>query len=567
LSWYAGELVRWWLGWLVRCSFGLYFGVAVTLLRLPHLLHVLLVVLLVLTGLPLGHSPALAAEALDAVTYEADDGPLQLYRRSYAIVVGIDRYQTLPVLGGAVRDAKAMSAFLQKQGFEVTTVLEGEATRARLARLIGDELPAKLQPDDRVLIYFAGHGVSRGQGDAAMGYLMPVEGDRSAPASTAISMAEVSRWFGQYAAKHVMLVADACYSGLALGSRSVGIPPETRDYVREVTKRPVRVVLVAGGAGEEANEFGGHGLFTGQLLQAVQGAADGNRDGLVTSDELAAFVKPNVAQIARREFGANQHPQLGRMGEGEFLFLVDGAASRPKARPSDRDDAADDKAAPQTRSVDRKPQPAAPAPPPATERPRVAVLYFDYNGKNDELAALQKGIAQMLVTSLQQTGVVEVIERERLEAVLGELKLQKGKAIDPATAVRVGKLLGVRYLVLGGYVDLLGRLRIDTRVVEVQTGRIAGTAASQGKIEEFFALHEELAGKLVAALGAMPTSEPPARTASGKSPPKGIWVDYARALEAYDRGDRKAAWTLTDDILRNYPDFSPAVRLKRLLTP
>jgi TolB-like protein len=255
------------------------------------------------------------------------------------------------------------------------------------------------------------------------------------------------------------------------------------------------------------------------------------------------------------------------MGEGEFLFLVDGAASRPKARPSDRDDAADDKAAPQTRSVDRKPQPAAPAPPPATERPRVAVLYFDYNGKNDELAALQKGIAQMLVTSLQQTGVVEVIERERLEAVLGELKLQKGKAIDPATAVRVGKLLGVRYLVLGGYVDLLGRLRIDTRVVEVQTGRIAGTAASQGKIEEFFALHEELAGKLVAALGAMPTSEPPARTASGKSPPKGIWVDYARALEAYDRGDRKAAWTLTDDILRNYPDFSPAVRLKRLLTP
>lgn len=528
--------------------------------RLPSLLHGLLAMLLVLTGLPLGHRTALAAEALDAVTYEADDGPLQLYRRSYAIVVGIDRYQTLPVLGGAVRDARAMSAFLQKQGFEVTTVLEGEATRARLARLIGDELPAKLQPDDRVLIYFAGHGVSRGQGDAAMGYLMPVEGDRSAPASTAISMAEVSRWFGQYAAKHVMLVADACYSGLALGSRSVGIPPETRDYVREVTKRPVRVVLVAGGAGEEANEFGGHGLFTGQLLQAVQGAADGNRDGLVTSDELAAFVKPNVAQIARREFGANQHPQLGRMGEGEFLFLVDGAAPRPK--PTNGADTA-----PQTRSVQSQPVQPPPVPAAAKDKPRVAVLYFDYSGKNDELAGLQKGIAQMLVTSLQQTGVVEVIERERLEAVLGELKLQKGKAIDPATAVRVGKLLGVRYLVLGGYVDLLGRLRIDTRVVEVQTGRIAGTAAAQGKLEEFFALHEELAGKLVAALGTLPATDPPARTASGKSPPKGIWVDYAKALEAYDRGDRKTAWTLTDDILRNYPDFSPAVRLKRLLTP
>lgn len=502
-----------------------------------------------------------AAEPFDQVQYEADDGPLLLYRRSYAIVVGIDRYQSLPVLGGAVRDAKAMTAYLQQQGFEVTTLLDGEATRARLARLIGDELPAKLQADDRVLIYFAGHGVSRGQGDAAMGYLMPVEGDRAAPAATAISMAEVSRWFGQYAAKHVMLVADACYSGLAIGSRSVGIPPETRDYVREVTKRPVRVVLVAGSSGEEANEFGGHGLFTGQLLQAVTGAADSNRDGLVSSDELAAFVKPQVAQIARRELGASQHPQLGRMGEGEFLFVVDGAAPRPA---KDRPAADKPPAEPQTRAAERAPgaeaKPGAPAP--AAKKPRIAVLYFDYGGKNDELMGLQKGIAQMLVTSLQETRSFDVLEREALHAALGELKLQKTKAIDPATAAKVGKLLGVRYLVLGGYVDLLGQLRIDTRVVEVETGKIVGTAAVNGRMDDFFALFDTLAHKLAVGMGSLP-AEPPK---PGKSPPKDAWFDLGRALDAWDRGDVPAATALTDELLRRYPDFLPAVRLKRRIT-
>lgn len=506
-----------------------------------------------------------AAEPLDQVQYVADDGPLLLYRRSYAIVVGIDRYQSLPVLGGAVRDAKAMTAYLQKQGFEVTTVLDGEATRARLARLIGDELPAKLQADDRVLIYFAGHGVSRGQGDTAMGYLMPVEGDRSAPAATAISMAEVSRWFGQYAAKHVMLVADACYSGLAIGSRSVGIPPETRDYVREVTKRPVRVVLVAGSSGEEANEFGGHGLFTGQLLQAVTGAADSNRDGLVSSDELAAFVKPQVAQIARRELGASQHPQLGRMGEGEFLFVVEGAVPRPAKDKPSADAAAPAPAAPapQTRAADRGPgaeaRPDAAAP--AAKKPRIAVLYFDYGGKNDELVGLQKGIAQMLVTSLQETRAFDVLEREALQAVLAELKLQKTKAIDPATAVKVGKLLGVRYLVLGGYVDLLGQLRIDTRVVEVETGKIVGTAAVNGRIDDFFALFDALAHKLAVGMGSLPAESPK----PGKSPPKDAWFDLGRALDAWDRGDVPAATAVTDDLLRRYPDFLPAVRLKRRL--
>ena len=264
----------------------------------------------------------------------SDDGPLHLYTRSHAVVIGIDQYQSLPRLGGAVRDARKVADYLKNHGFEVSLLLDGQATRAAITRLVGDVLPGKVGDNDRVLVYFAGHGLSRGDGEAAMGYLMPVEGQRDAPASTAISMAELQRWFSQYPAKHVLYIADACYSGLSIGTRSAGLSPEAKHYLRDITKHPARVMLTAGSSGQEAHEYLGHGLFTYFLLQGMGGAADVNGDGLVTTDELAAYVKPNVAKVARSHYGAQQHPQLARMGEGEFLFVTPNTKKQIGAGPA-----------------------------------------------------------------------------------------------------------------------------------------------------------------------------------------------------------------------------------------
>ena len=277
------------------------------------------------------------AEPLGTVSFRPQDAsePLQLYRKSWAVVVGIDAYEKLPRLGGAVRDARAMAQVLQQQGFEVRLLLDGEATRAAITRLIADELPDRTGPDDRVLVYFAGHGMTRGAEDAAVGYLMPIDAEPQAAASTGISMTELQRWFSLYPARHILYVADACYSGLALGSRGAGLPAGAHDYVRQVAGKKARISLVAGANGEQALEFRGHGLFTYHLLEALEGAADANGDGLITSDELAAFVKPAVAQTARREFQAGQTPQYARQGEGEFLLLSPrGTTVRHEAQPA-----------------------------------------------------------------------------------------------------------------------------------------------------------------------------------------------------------------------------------------
>ena len=136
---------------------------------------------------------------------------------------------------------------------------------------------------------------------------------------------------------------------------------------------------------------------------------------------------------------------------------------------------------------------AAAQSPKADQRPTVAVLYFDYTGKSEELGVLRKGLAQMLISDLGAVDAVRIVERDRLQEILAELKLQGTAKIDPASASKVGKLLGARYMLLGGYFDLLGALRVDARLVEVETGKIVHSVGANGTPGEFLAVEQKVA--------------------------------------------------------------------------
>lgn len=243
----------------------------------------------------------------------------QVYERTIVVLVGIDDYATFPKLSGGVRDARAMADAFRGDGVEVISILDSEATKARLERLLRDELPSRVRERDRVIVYFAGHGATMNSGAGVRGFLVPIDAAKEHIEASSISMESLQQWLAKYRSKHVMFVADACYSGLAIASRAAGVSPTVPDYMQKVSSSRVRVSLVAGMADEEAVEWRGHGLLTSVLLEALGGAADINADGLITSDEIASFVKPNVARIAS-ELGHVQNPQLGRVGEGEIMF-------------------------------------------------------------------------------------------------------------------------------------------------------------------------------------------------------------------------------------------------------
>ncbi len=257
----------------------------------------------------------------------------EAYASSYAVVIGIDQYQRFTKLSGAARDARAMASELGKRGFEVITLIDEQATRRGILRALQVDLPKRVGPQDRVLIYFAGHGISQGEGASAMGYLMPVEASPEAPSIDGIDMESLQRVLAtQYKAKHILYVADACYSGLALSTRGASLSRESENYLKQIVSRPVKLAFAAGAAGEEAHEWRGHGLFTYHFLEGLRGAADRDADGLITSAELWPYLQREVTAVSARK-GWSQTPQYGRSGEGEFVFFAPGRASRPVASP------------------------------------------------------------------------------------------------------------------------------------------------------------------------------------------------------------------------------------------
>ncbi len=208
---------------------------------------------------------------------------------------------------------------------------------------------------------------------------------------------------------------------------------------------------------------------------------------------------------------------------------------------------------------------------PTDQRPTVAVLYFDYSGKDADRAVLKKGLAQMLISDLSSVDGIRLVERDRLEEILAELKLAQSGKIDPATAAQVGKLLGARYMVLGGYFDLMDTLRADARVVEVETGKVLQSTGASGKPQDFLGVEQKLSeaiGKILAqkaiAQAASAVADEAAKKATPPKPPAQLKVKtalrYSKALDAKDRGDKATAKKELAEVVKEQPDF----RLARL---
>jgi len=243
------------------------------------------------------------------------------YEKSFAVVIGINSYEQWPVLEFALNDAKAVKHRLHEAGFEeITTIFDKDATKRRVLTELFHTLPQKVNRNDRVLFYFAGHGQTEDlENGGKKGYIIPVDADTSNYAASAISMEQIRSLSSRIPAKHILFVMDSCYSGLGL-NRSYGVPPNLSGYIHKVASARAVQIVTAGGMGEQVQERGGHGLFTAYFLKALAGEADINIDGVVTGTELGAYLRPKVSDASQQA----QTPLFGRLeGEGEFLFFYD----------------------------------------------------------------------------------------------------------------------------------------------------------------------------------------------------------------------------------------------------
>lgn len=251
------------------------------------------------------------------VTAPAPEG--RLFASSVALVVGIDGYAEAPPLEFAVRDAQSVAAKLRGFGFErVTELYDGDATRAQILRVLADELPGVLTPDDRFVFYFAGHGQTDAIRDGSQheeGYLIPFDGSIRDFRGTGISMTKIHDVIHHVRANHMLFIFDSCYSGLGF-KRALPSQVPT-GFIRKLASQRAVEMITAGGKNEQAAEADGHGLFTKHLLTALDGDADSDHDGYLLGSEIGAYVRREVSDASHNQ----QTPLYGWVaGEGDFLL-------------------------------------------------------------------------------------------------------------------------------------------------------------------------------------------------------------------------------------------------------
>ena len=281
----------------------------------------------------------------------ADDRQALHFARHHAFVIGIDAYEKVAPLATAANDARRLAAVLgEMQHFDVHPPLL-DARGGALRTLLHETMPALVGADDRVVFYFAGHGIAADGDDGPAGYLVPADADPD-DIATFVPMAELQAALQALPCRHLLLILDCCFSGAFKWSsrtRAIRALMPKRIYKerfdRFVLDPAWQVITSAaydqkaldvvqgratGDRGVAATPSGeAHSPFALALFDALAGEADARTgqegDGLITATEVYAYVRdrvePETLELGPRTRQTPGFFPLSKHDKGEFLFL------------------------------------------------------------------------------------------------------------------------------------------------------------------------------------------------------------------------------------------------------
>jgi len=211
----------------------------------------------------------------------------------------------------------------------------------------------------------------------------------------------------------------------------------------------------------------------------------------------------------------------------------------------------------------------------AQSKPTVAVLYFNNSvlGKDNEaMQPLSKGLADLLINNLSGNAGIRVVERDRIQAVLDEQKLATDGKLDPATSVRVGKIVGAHHMVTGTFISELNKptLKITIRVFNTETSEIEARAEATGTTAAILPLIDKVSAELnknlkLPDIPAQAREEHAASMKKQEKVPYQAVMLYSRALDEKDHGNKDKAITLFKQAVSAFPDYdAPKAELKKL---
>ena len=231
----------------------------------------------------------------------------------YALVVGNNDYKFLEKLDAAENDAVVIANVLEKKyGFEVELLLNADYDTTVNSLF---NITKKLKRDDNLLIYYAGHGeIDKAEN---RGYWLPVDANDEMRSKWISNQRIVDR-IKATKAKHVLLIADSCFSGTLMRSGTLTNKKENIDekYIERLKNKKTRLVITSGGNEPVVDSVGGdHSLFALKLIETLK-----NNNKVINSqilfENIRRYVVSNADQTPER---AMVH-KTGHDG-GDFLFF------------------------------------------------------------------------------------------------------------------------------------------------------------------------------------------------------------------------------------------------------
>ena len=217
---------------------------------------------------------------------------------THLFAVGVNDYDEVPDVPFAERSAKLMVQLLQRRfgipDENAVLLVEDKATGTRIKDRLS-LLMNRLQPGDKVYLYYAGHGVPARDGKSL--YMLPRDGTIRTYEEPAFNFGKLLARLSASPAARIIAFADTCFSGRANADQLVfkGVAPvilTTKERQYDAAKV---TLFLAGGENQFANQYEekGHRLFTYHLIRGLA-------EGRVEPDKLHSYVAKRVSQYSRR---------------------------------------------------------------------------------------------------------------------------------------------------------------------------------------------------------------------------------------------------------------------------
>ena len=189
----------------------------------------------------------------------------------------------------------------------------------------------------------------------------------------------------------------------------------------------------------------------------------------------------------------------------------------------------------------------------------VAVLYFRNTTGKDTLDPLQKGLAFLLMTDLSQLEKIQLVERVKIQALVEELNLSSSGLAGEGSVPRVGRLLGVSYLVGG---DILpasaAELEVRANLLGVKDEHVLGQPDAKGKLADIFSLEKKILFEIIDLLKIELTPEQRTKLQKPFTTNLAALMNFVNGMDSSDKGDYSKAGNYYQKAIQQDPQMQPA---------